>query len=355
MRTLELILPGLLGPIQDRDAVAAILPAMPALGRLLARSDARASSSADFEVLLGRAFGVAAPEPHLAPLARLGEADAGTAVTPQAGWVRADPVHLRIDMTHARLFGAPMLGLDQTQADALVGTIKGHLEADGVTLEAPAPDRWYIGIPSIPDIRTFSPTTVAGRNVDHFLPRGPDGAYWRGLMNEVQMLLHEHPVNTAREARGELPVNSIWVWGAGALPEEVPQPPDQVFAADPIAHGLATLADATAQGLPASVAELAPGEGRTLLADSALRDPLVHGEAEAWLGGLQAVEDKWLAPALAQLHDGRVDRLVLRTGGAREFHLSRAQLRYRIWRREHQWSRWMEAETTPGTPDEAGN
>lgn len=355
MRTLELILPGLLGPIQDRDAVAAILPAMPSLARLLARSDVRASRRTDFEVLLGHAFGVTTPEAHLAALARQGEATAESNPGAHAGWLRADPVHLRIDMTHARLFGAPMLGLDQTEADALADAINEHLQADGVTLEAPAPDRWYIGVTSVPDIRTCSPTTVAGRNVDHFLPRGPDGARWRGLMNEMQMLLHEHPVNTAREARGELPVNSIWVWGPGVLPEEVPQPPARIFAADPVAHGLARLAGVTARGLPASVADLEPGEGRTLLADSALRDPLVHGEAEAWLGGLQAVEEQWLAPALSHLDNGRVDRLVLRTGGAREFHLTRPQLRYRVWRRQRQWSRWMEAETTPSTPDEAGS
>jgi hypothetical protein len=29
------------------------------------------------------------------------------------------------------------------------------------------------------------------------------------------MLLHEHPLNQAREARGELPVNSVWISGIG--------------------------------------------------------------------------------------------------------------------------------------------
>ena len=29
------------------------------------------------------------------------------------------------------------------------------------------------------------------------------------------MLLHQHPVNEAREARGELPVNSFWLSGCG--------------------------------------------------------------------------------------------------------------------------------------------
>jgi hypothetical protein len=32
------------------------------------------------------------------------------------------------------------------------------------------------------------------------------------------MLLHTHPINDAREARGALPVNSFWLSGTGVLP-----------------------------------------------------------------------------------------------------------------------------------------
>ena len=49
------------------------------------------------------------------------------------------------------------------------------------------------------------------------LPAGNEGSVWRRRMNEAQMVLHAHPGNEAREARGELPVNSVWFWGAGEL------------------------------------------------------------------------------------------------------------------------------------------
>ena len=38
----------------------------------------------------------------------------------------------------------------------------------------------------------------------------------RALVNELQMLLHEHPVNEQRAAHGQPTVNSVWLWGAGA-------------------------------------------------------------------------------------------------------------------------------------------
>ena len=33
----------------------------------------------------------------------------------------------------------------------------------------------------------------------------------RRLQSEVQMLLHTHPLNAAREDRGDLTVNSFWL------------------------------------------------------------------------------------------------------------------------------------------------
>jgi hypothetical protein len=37
----------------------------------------------------------------------------------------------------------------------------------------------------------------------------------------VQVILHQHPVNAERRARGLPPVNSLWLWGGGPLPQRV--------------------------------------------------------------------------------------------------------------------------------------
>ena len=54
-----------------------------------------------------------------------------------------------------------------------------------------------------------APGAVAGEDIDRFLPAGRDGKAWHAVMNEVQMLFHDHPVNVAREARG-IPVPDCW-------------------------------------------------------------------------------------------------------------------------------------------------
>jgi hypothetical protein len=45
------------------------------------------------------------------------------------------------------------------------------------------------------------------------MPAGRDGARIRSLMNEIQMLLYEHPVNLRRERARQLPINGWWLWG----------------------------------------------------------------------------------------------------------------------------------------------
>jgi hypothetical protein len=39
------------------------------------------------------------------------------------------------------------------------------------------------------------------------------------------MLLHTHSVNQLRESRGVYPINGLWVWGNGELPDKADKPP----------------------------------------------------------------------------------------------------------------------------------
>jgi hypothetical protein len=41
------------------------------------------------------------------------------------------------------------------------------------------------------------------------------------LLNEVQVALHQNPLNAARHARRMVPVNTLWLWGGGRLPKPV--------------------------------------------------------------------------------------------------------------------------------------
>ena len=42
---------------------------------------------------------------------------------------------------------------------------------------------------------------------------------WYRLINEIQMFMHGHEINQKRLENGLLPINSLWCWGGGQLPE----------------------------------------------------------------------------------------------------------------------------------------
>jgi len=63
------------------------------------------------------------------------------------------------------------------------------------------------------------PHDIIGKEISPFLPQTEELVLT--LMKESQRLLKNHPVNQAREAKGLLPANSIWLWGQGRSPHMV--------------------------------------------------------------------------------------------------------------------------------------
>ncbi len=343
VRHLELVVPGLLGPVTDADAVARLGLDLPALAWLLARADPVAGTGPDSLAPVFDAFGVSGPDWPAAAPARLGEADGDSVRLGERWWVRADPVHLRVDTTHARLFGAWALDLQADESAALIERLNGLYADDGLVFEAPAPDRWYIGCPQPSDLRAVTPDRVAGRNVDAFMPEGSDARAWRAWLNEVQMLLHDAPVNTDRERRGALPVNSVWLWGGGQCPA-VSGAPDRVYADEPVALGLARLAGIPGKSTGAASWTGQWPEGNTLAVDARAVDPLVHGEIETWLECLAALERDRIAPLVQGLRQGHLDTVTIAPGDGRRFRVNRRGLR-RFWRRNRPWTAWLETDT----------
>ena len=87
-----------------------------------------------------------------------------------------------------------------------------------------------------------APEQALGEDLYQHLPDGADGRRWRVLLNEVQVLLHQHPRNAERRTRGLPPVNSLWLWGGGTLPSLVRTPLRGVISDDVLLGALATRA-----------------------------------------------------------------------------------------------------------------
>jgi hypothetical protein len=293
------------------------------LERLLARGDPLTLDATRLEHCLQVLFGIARSQPlPAAALSLLGDGiDPG-----EDFWVRLDPVHLRAERSRLRLVLLPPGDIASHEAEALRAALAAHLAQEGYALLAPHAQRWYLRTPRPLELFTQPPDECAGALDERHLPAGADGAAMRRLITEAQMLLHELPVNEAREAAGKLAVNGAWPWGGGAALALAPSRYTHAFSDDALVRGLARASGAQAEPLPDAAARLPAGippQSALLVVCSAAETPLAD------------VERRWARPLAEAVEADRAAelRLVLITAErvlARS--LARGSLR-RWWRR----------------------
>jgi len=303
LRELTLVIPGLLWPAESVAAVSDDL-ALPALSALLATESIARQPVRPLEHLLAGAWGL---DPARAPCAALRLAGSGGAPGRDV-WMCADPAHLRFARESLVLADNHELMVTDDEAAAIVATLNETF-ADVGAFSVGAAGEWYLRLAAMPEIETHPVSAVLGRNIETWLPAGPQAKPWRRLINELQMLLHGHAANAAREATGTPTINTLWLWGQGALDDAVPRRFDAVLAHHALARGLAVCSGGTAAPLPPRYAE--PGAGHTLALIEHLDYAALTQNAAAWRAGLMEVEADWLAPALHALKSGALSRLRL--------------------------------------------
>ena len=327
----ELVVPGLFGPM---PVLPEDLPDLPSLSRILGRADLETVSGLDPVAVLLDLFGIQVDpgrDPPSAPFCHLADAPEAS---PDGYWLHADPIHLRPDRDRLLLFDMRHSGLERAEADSLVDLFNRHFGADGLHLEAATADRWYLRTESAPRLRTRQLADVLGRSVAPSYLDGDDAACWMGWLNEAQMLFHQAEVNRLRESAGKPTVSGIWPWGGGSLPAAAPECDyASVFAADPLALGLARAAKLKAYPLPERpTAMTAAGpQGRMLVYWDGLRPAVLDVDAGAWIQGLLRLS-AWLDELLVLLKGSRVDEIALLPCDGTRLVVTRGALR-RFWRR----------------------
>ncbi|PWG63937.1 phosphoglycerate mutase [Sediminicurvatus halobius] len=319
---LTLLAPGLLGPVPDtlRDAVGDLGP-LPGLTRLLARARRTRQAGDDAESLLQAATGGEWAPGGVARAALPGAAEAPL-------WYRAAPVHLRADRDRLLLFAGAGLYPAPEAAEALAAAFNGLFAEDGLQLVT-ADDNWLLAAERAPGPDLPPLAEVAGRYLDAWLPTGESSRPWRRLLNEVQMLFHDHPVNRQREAAGLPAVNGLWFWGGGPVATQAPALAGY-HGSHPVLRGLAALAEVPADPLPDGVAALPADGDRLVLVDDA-ESALLGGDAGDWLSAIGRFETAFAAPLMGEAA-GRWGAVDVLPGDGWRYRLDAAS-RWRLWRR----------------------
>ncbi|MBK8283374.1 MAG: phosphoglycerate mutase [Ahniella sp.] len=252
----------------------------------LARADRLPDAPAGLRALVSDEFVCVPGAFSEAALSRL--ADVGDAA--HSSWLRADPVHLAADHSALRLHAYGDMGLDRAQAEDLAAVLKPLFGDLGYELSVAAPERWYLRLASGSEVPEFSPPEqVLGDRFDAHMPGGSQGLRWQRLMTEAQMSLHAHGLNRVRASQGQVPINSLWFWGGGRLPNKVTTSITRISSDDSVLAGLGKyLGRAWMADLVAALK--APGTDhdlfdlRAAFADPLLR-PVLASALEQWMGG----------------------------------------------------------------------
>jgi hypothetical protein len=289
MTSLTLILPGLLWPPHSARQATHDLH-LTSLPWLLGAAKPERCAPASAEEHLLACFGLDPKTGGLAALRALGDG------LDEKHLLCADPVSLHVQHEGLMLGDVDTLNLTADEAHALTNSLNSSFPDVGRFIAA-APDRWYLALHRPLPAGTRPLFDVIGRRVDNFLPQD---ASMRRLMNEIQMLLHAHPVNQARERNGQMPVNSLWLWGEGALPQHPPRAL-HVDAEGPLARGLQRWAQARA-------------DAPTVRVLSSLWRPWLSGDLDAWREALIELDQHSLTPARQALKKGELTLTLMLPG-----------------------------------------
>jgi len=127
-------------------------------------------------------------------------------------WAHLTPMHFSVSTDQVTALDPELLQLTDKESQAFMEALAPLFPADeGWQRQWQDALHWRVAHAQFLGLDRRSSASldrVVNRSVTPWMPQAP---ILRRLLNEIQMTLHNHPLNLAREARGQLAVNSVWV------------------------------------------------------------------------------------------------------------------------------------------------
>jgi hypothetical protein len=152
------------------------------------------------------------------PWAAWHQAHQGRHNTEAQAWMT--PCHWQVGMDQVVMADPAHLHLSDEESQQLLQAMQPFLQEDGLQVTWHSALLWHAQGPMLSDLTTASLDRVIGQNVKDWMTDHPAARPLQRLQSEMQMLLYNHPVNDARDARRQHTVNAFWLHGAGTLPED---------------------------------------------------------------------------------------------------------------------------------------
>jgi hypothetical protein len=324
-RRVAVALPGFRSAIERSRAGRGQEPDLPATRWLASRGRRAAGSSPDWRAWLLSPFGPGAEALRRCPPGASVRALA-TGRRDDGCWACAQPVHLVTALDHLRLAPLAELGLGPAEAESLRESIATALADSGYVLRWAGSEPWTLECPTEIECDTVEPADAENRDLRDCLPAGRDAQQVRKLMNELQMLLHEHPANIDRAERGLAPVNGVWLWGFGGARAVEPATLPALATDDAWLRGLWRLCGGSALPLASARQSLECSDRLLVAAASTGTDP--GAQLTQW-------DTTLVEPLAAALRRGSVRGASLLLGDV-AYSVEHGD-RFAFWRRRRPW------------------
>jgi len=265
----------------------------------------------------------------------------------RAVWL-ATPLHMVAGLTSLHVDRRSALRLPGAELEKLAASFAATFHGSEFELHPLGSGELLLSGPAaLAPAVTTEPARMLLASFAEALPRGEGATALRRLSAEIEMWLHDHPLNEERARRGTPPVAALWLWGGG-MPS-IPRPAtarelaDAAYGSDPYVRGLWWLAGGETRPMPVDWRAVI-GEPRAQRALGVVEVAELLQANALWrlTDAIAHIDRQLLAPSLAALHRGKLDRLVLL---ANDRSLAvRAADRWRFWRRKRTGLRaWHES------------
>jgi hypothetical protein len=182
----------------------------------------------------------------------------------------ATPVHLVAGLASVHLDARGLLRVDLDARRTLARDFNTVFAQSAFRLEALPSAGFLLSGPRLDEPDAIEPARILGASVTEVLPAASTAPTLRRLLAEIEMWLHEHPVNMDRMRRGRLPVTALWLWGGGVARAGVDcgieRSLSAAHATDAVPASFAQGASVAATGMPSHDSDVAFGD-----------DPYLHG------------------------------------------------------------------------------
>jgi hypothetical protein len=251
----------------------------------------------------------------------------------------ATPVHLVAGLSTLHLDRRSVLPLDSAEAASLATEFRQIFHDSGFALEPLETGDFLLFGPDLPVTDELEPARLMHESVAESQRGRASDPKLRRLSAEIEMWLHEHPINHARIRSRKPPITGLWLWGGGRTPARrnsssaLPSEPssDIAFGRDAYLQGLWASIGKKALPVPQHVTDIFsyPQAQRAALVINI--GSMLHS-TPTWtlFDALTNIDRAFVSPAVQAL-GSRLDRLVL-VANDRQLTL-RSRDRMKLWRR----------------------